>query len=326
MKIEVVTDKWNDLDKNIPTYGSLNAKYLLENRDVLIGIDYQGLRHLLIGIENIEDSIKDTKSRGITVEGKKLVINQDPERLFLDIVCTDPKGNNLFNLVIIDIINLLKSGNNPKIAVSKVINKWRSFWGKVNEAILTEERIIGLFGELWFLLVWLLPKNKNYLKYWSGPTGSRNDFELPNIGIEVKSTTSIKGHVHSINGLDQLLIPQNGNLYFYSLRCRKEGSSTNTLDSLINKVRDLISNDEELLELFEIRLAQAGYFEAHKEKYDSFRFRIIEERLYEVDDLFPKLSTDSFVTFPEGIEKVSYVINLDTSRSPIIATTPSNFF
>lgn len=88
---------------------------------------------------------------------------------------------------------------------------------------LSAEQMCGLFGELWFLLIWLLPRGIRRVQNRVGPTGARHDFSWPTITVEAKTTQSARGHVHRISGLDQLDPPCGGDLFLFSLRMR-EGS------------------------------------------------------------------------------------------------------
>jgi hypothetical protein len=80
------------------------------------------------------------------------------------------------------------------------------------------------------------------------------------------------------------------------------------------------------LDGFEARLAQVGYSPLEVERYGESRFRILNERLYEVGDGFPRLSERSFADgVPDGIERIEYEADLDVCSDLIVATDPSEF-
>jgi hypothetical protein len=122
-------------------------------------------------------------------------------------------------------------------AVRETLARWRRFWGAVPAGGLRPDEIRGLFGELWFLLVWLLPHGSAGVEHWVGATGARDDFQWTGVAVEVKTTSSIRGHIHRINGIDQLDPPQDGSLRLFSLRLRDEPASTNSLLSLTTTIR-----------------------------------------------------------------------------------------
>src|SRR5207245_778158 len=99
-------------------------------------------------------------------------------------------------------------------SVARVFARWRRFWGQLPQHLLSREQQLGLFAELWFLNVWLLPRvdAAEAVTRWRGPFGARHDFEWPTRSVEVKVTTSTRGPIHYIHGLDQLVPPDGGNL------------------------------------------------------------------------------------------------------------------
>lgn len=86
-----------------------------------------------------------------------------------------------------------------------------------------------------------------------------------------------------------------------------------------------LTDEADTLNDFGTRLIQAGYSAAEADRYDELRFRVINERLYDVGDSFPRLSPASFVDgLPAGIERVEYV-NLEACPDAIVASSPSDF-
>lgn len=213
----------------------------------------------------------------------------------------------------------------PADTVKRVLAKWRRFWGLLPRTVLSKEEVIGLFAELWFFLVWLIPAagSSTTVQRWRGPMGSRHDYEWPGRSVEVKATTSVRGRIHQINGLDQLSPPEHGELYLFSLQLREEAGADNTLLSLIAAILSQLNSDVDALSRFETILAQTGYSPVHDEEYAKLRLRIVAEGLYAVKNDFPRLSTEQFKNgIPAGIERVEYETNLNTFEHLIIARTP----
>lgn len=326
MNLEINEEVWYQLESKVPQFGALNARRIQADINMLIGIDHDGYRHILLELEDLNQAIRDNRSRGLSVQGRLLIVEDMPERPFLDVVCTDKDGHKVFNMVTTDILHKLAAGLKPSEAVIVTLNRWRKFWGGVSKQALSDEEVKGLFGELWFLLLWLLPKGLSHVEKWVGPTGARHDFEWTASAIEVKTTTSLRGHIHRIHGLEQLDPPESGALYLYSLRLRQEGTSSNTLPLLVHKITELLKPEPALLELFESRLAQAGYSPVHNDQYSDYRFRVIDERVYVVNNLFPRLTLDYFKDgLPHGVERIDYDINLEGCHDYILFTNPYNF-
>jgi hypothetical protein len=129
--------------------------------------------------------------------------------------------------------------------------------------------------------------------------------------VEVKATTSTRGRIHRVNGLDQLAPPEAGELLFFSLRLREEAGATNTLPSVIAACRAQLELDTDSLSRFEKALAQIGYSPAHDEEYSKLHLRVVEEGLFKVRDDFPRLTAAQLrAGVPPGVERVEYEINL----------------
>ena len=293
---------------------------------VFLAVDHEGVRHLLLSVDVGIDPVTDERSRGIRAITRPLSVQGQPERHFIDVLCTAISGQEVFNLVATAILGQVEQGADAPDAVRSTLARWRRFWGAAPTGGLTGEEIRGLFGELWFLAVWLLPHGHDQVDHWLGPTGTRHDFQWPSLAVEAKATTSVRGHVHRINGLDQLDPPTEGPLLLFSLRMREEATASNSLLTLIKTIQSALGDDGQALDGFESRLVQAGYSPLEADRYAEIRFRVINERLYEVGEGFPRLSGASFVDgLPPGVERVEYEVNLDSCSEAMMATSPAEF-
>lgn len=322
----ITAETWHALPERSTVYAELAAEAVPGVDGTFLAVDHEGARHLLLSVAADVGPISDERSRGIRALTRPLSVQGQPERTFVDVLCTAISGQEVFNLVASAIVDQIEHGAAASEAVHATLARWRRFWGAAPIGGLTGQEIRGLFGELWFLAVWLLPHGHDQLGHWLGPTGTRHDFQWPQLAVEAKATTSTRGHVHRINGLDQLDPPANGRLLLFSLRMREEATASNTLVSLIDTITSALGEDGDALDRFESRLVMAGYSSLETDRYAEVRFRVINERLYEVRDSFPKLTTASFVDgLPDGVEHVDYEINLDASPDAIIADSPSGF-
>jgi hypothetical protein len=322
----VTAESWRGLPDRSTVFAELAAEAMAGIDGAFVAVDHDGARHLLLSVEPDADPVTDERSQGIRAFTRALSVQGQPERHFVDVVCTTVSGQDVFNVVATAVLNQVEHGAAPQEAVASTLARWRRFWGTAPVGGLTGEEIRGLFGELWFLAVWLLPHGNDQLAHWLGPTGTRHDFQWPELAIEAKATTSIRGHIHRINGLDQLDPPAEGSLLLFSLRMREEATAANTLPSLIETITTAIGDDSEALDGFESRLVQAGYSPLEADRYTEVRFRVINERLYEVREGFPRLSEASFAAgLPSGVERVEYEINLESASDAQVASAPSEF-
>lgn len=322
----VTGERWRTLPDRSRVYAELVADAIPELNGVFLAVDHEGARHLLLAVDREIEPITDERSRGIRVLTRPLSVQGQPERYFVDVICTTVSGQDVFNIVATAVLEQVGRGVEVPDAVRSTLGRWRRFWGSAPMGGLTAEEIHGLFGELWFLNVWLLPHGHEQVAHWLGPTGARNDFAWAGTALEAKATTSVRGHLHHINGVDQLDPPVGGTLLLFSLRMREEATASNTLVSLVETVMTALDDDSEALDVFESRLAQTGYSPLEADRYADMRFRVVSERLYEVGEGFPRLSAESFVVgVPTGIERVEYEVNLDTCLDLIVASSPSEF-
>ena len=327
------SDIWNLLRATPARGEELAARLAFPgiSKQVFAGTGADGYRHFLIPLSESEDGLNDNKSRGIAVSCEELKIksqDQNPKASkYIDIICQDTAGFEAFDVIGHEIAVSIESlGVSKAEAVSGVLAKWRYFWGKPVTSILSYNEIVGLFAELWYLNKWILPylEKTEAINGWRGPHGSRHDFEWPTLSIEVKGTASTQGRTHWINGIDQLLPPEKGELFFFSLHVREEGGAVNTLTDLIGMCRESLRDDKEVLANFENTLIVTGYSPLHDDEYSKIHFRVIDELLYVVKDSFPRITTDAFQDgIPSGVEAVQYQINLDGYDALIIARKPS---
>jgi len=294
---------------------------------LLAALDADGWRHLLVLLAPGEVDLRDAHSRGITVSTRELVIAGRESGRYLDVLCCDGSGYDAFDVIGGEIAARLAGGaeSGPEV-VSRVLSKWRRFWGQPIRRILSREEQLGLFAELWFMCVWLLPSVgvEEAVKRWKGPMGSRHDFEWSGRSVEVKATTSVRGRVHRINGIDQLALPEGGTLTLFSLQLREEAGATNNLPSILARFVTLIESDPESLGRFESCLDKAGYLQVDEEEYSKFRLRVVEEGLFTVSGDFPKITrVELGGHMPKGVETLEYEINLSGSMHLCVSAQPA---
>lgn len=262
---EIASEVWGRLGTTPPIGEGLTARLAVpsvSNR-LLAALDTEKRRHLLIRLEVDEDELHDDQSRGVGVITRELVVHEHGSGRYLDICCNDETGYNMLDLIGGEIAGGLEvSGISPAKLVELVLAKWRRFWGQLPRQMLSREEQLGLFAELWFLSTWLVTHigTSEAVIRWRGPFGARHDFEWLGRSIEVKATTSVRGLIHRINGLDQLEPPVNGDLMLFSLRLREEAGASNTLPGLIAMFRTKLELklEPDIVDRFEDALARAN--------------------------------------------------------------------
>jgi Putative PD-(D/E)XK family member, (DUF4420) len=327
--VRVNPDAWTRLGPP-PPGETLTARVAVPDvtNRLVCAIDGEGFRHLLIQLELADEAVTDQDSRGVTASTRELAVSGEAPARYIDIVCNDVAGYEAFDLVGGEIAERLTTGSEtPAQCVSRVLAKWRRFWGQLPREMLSLEAQLGLFAELWFLCFWLTPKDgaSAAIEQWRGPFGARHDFEQPGRSVEVKATLSVRGAVHRINGIDQLATPDNGRLLFFGLRLREEAGASNTLADLVNQTRSLFTLDGDALTRFESTLLRAGYSPVYEDEYRKRRLRVVAEELFKVEDDFPRITGGTFPSgVPSGVERVDYEINLSGFTHLRVASSPTD--
>lgn len=330
--IKISPDLWTLLETNIPTGENLTAKPSVPELSVQVfcALDSENQRHILVQLKSDDSAYEDRQSRGIQVVTRELNVHGQPSSRYIDLICLDIAGYSGFDLIGSEIIaELVKGIRSPAEIIHSVLAKWRRFWGQIPQDLLSLNEVIGLLAEIRFLTERLIPEvgPGEAVKRWRGPFGSRHDFEWLGSSVEVKATTSSRGRIFHINGIDQLDPPENGKLFFFGVQLREEGGAEQTLPRIIETCRNLLVKDDEALDKFESALVQAGYFPHHNEDYEKLRFRIIEETLFAVTKDFPKICAGNFDGgIPAGIVRVEYDINLNGCDRLIITDKSQELF
>jgi hypothetical protein len=327
--MQIDPEVWERLALLKPIGDNLVARLALPHTGnrLQCAIDSDNRRHLIIPLKPSEEEFHDSQSRGLSVVTRELITQgQDSSSRYLDIECQDIVGNAALDLIGGELASALSAEDKPpREIVKSILARWRRFWSELPKNILSPEELIGLFGELWFLSFWLIPNAglARSVQRWRGPFGARHDFEWPGKSIEVKASTSTRGRIHRINGIEQLMSPESGELLVFSLQVREEAGAANTLPTLISITRSLLEPDLEALNDFDMILVRTGYSPIHDEQYARVRLRIADEGLFAVTNNFPRIIPNLFEEgVPPGVETITYEINLNSFDHLKIASTP----
>jgi hypothetical protein len=292
---------------------------------LLGSVTSSGERRLLVALATGEESVEDSRSRGFRVGNEELVDDRGARARYVVIKCLDAADHDLFDVIGVDLAFAIAT-HPPAVAITRVLAKWRRFWGQLPRPLLSREAQVGLFAELWFFSRWLVPAAgpAAAATRWRGPLRSRHDFEWVGRSVEVKGSSIVRKHLCHVNGLDQLEPPENGELLLFALRIRDEAGAAHALPQLIADCRALLGVDRDALAVFETALLQTDYSAAHEADYAQTRWRIIDERLYRVDENFSRLRPSHFPSgLPPGVSEVGYILDVGTAGADFISL-PAN--
>lgn len=271
---------------------------------VLYGLDAAANRHLLVPVLGGEVQ-EDHESQGVQV-GVRTLQYEGRSLVYADLVCLRPRLNPEFAHVVDEVMAALAAGAAPAGICRDSLEKWRDLLRPGRAGGLDERTAIGLFGEL-VLLRTLAKLSPGAVGSWTGPEGARFDFTGTNVAVEVKTTTRRYGRLIEIGGETQLDAPRGLALYLNFIRLESVPAggerlwdlhaailATGASASAMEKKIDGLDLDEAAL------------------KNDSRRYRILETRLYSVDESFPKIVPSSFIDgqLPAGTLRLRYMIDL----------------
>jgi len=227
---------------------------------------------------------------------------------FLDISVEKPNLRRPFFFLALAIRDLLFAGTlSPVAALSRALLENKALLE--TERILSDETLIGLFGELWFLRELLVHYGSDAVRAWTGPARQSHDFRFGAVEIEVKTTCSTARR-HTINGLSQLTASRECALYLLSLQGRSTGPGAgSSLPELVGAIRAKLSNNIDEDARFVNALKDYGYLERDESKYEIRIVLANAPQLIQVNDDFPTL-TRSGINSLLGISRSARLIDL----------------
>jgi len=220
----------------------------------------------------------------------------------------DPESAELFYKFVDDLIDSSRIGANQLGGyhfVTYRFARWKKMFITKTD-VLPEESIMGLIGELYFLLSYMIPTYGQHkaVESWSAPDPSIKDFSVDNTWFEIK-TVGAKSAVVKINSLQQLDSTNVGNLVVFRLEKMSPSFYGEKLNDIVLKISKTIESPEDD-DLFHTKLLLAGY--TYNEKYDEYVYNIKEMTVYCVDEKFPVLRSD---TLKSAVQNVQYDLLID---------------
>jgi len=230
----------------------------------------------------------------------------------LVIILLENELTEIFVYFIEDIIVALKDISNQEealITINQKVNYWRKLFSKLSGGLLTPQQQRGLYGELYFLMQLLenLNADRRVIFGWQAPTGANQDFYYFGTAIEVKTSKSNNPSLKISNEL-QLDVTGLDYLYLAFYKLNEYPGTQNSLAEIISVIRNRISSDEELVNVFNDKLESLGITVETECEYNNQSYSIRGEKYYQVTPQFPKITRE---TIDNSIFGVSYEINPD---------------
>ena len=259
--------------------------------------------------ENQWNKLKDIKI-------ETLPDDRDKSKKFLLILLLNKQHKDIFSTLCEDLIFGVSNVTKEQTLVERLLerlSKWQSLFEKVGKQGLSDEAQRGLYGELYFLRLFLNnTTDKNHcLKSWLGPERSIQDFQFSNWAVEVKTThgnNHQKIHIASERQLDDSIIEK---IYLYHLSLDVRDGNGESLNYLIDEVLELLSDNTMASNLLKLKLLESGFYDIHRPLYEGRGYAIRQENIYRVTGNFPRLTENQI---PIGVGDVKYSIVLSESE------------
>ncbi len=171
---------------------------------------------------------------------------------------------------------------------------------------ITESDETGLHGELMFLtqLIPLMGPG-TAVSSWTGADPEEHDFALPNVDVEVKTTTSER-RIHTIHGLSQLVPNPGRELRLVSIQLTAGGPAGITLGERIDAVRSIVKQpgDRAVLDTL---LEQRGWYDEQRTLYTRRLSLRTEPAAYRTGGSFPAITPELLGKAGVAIQRIDHV-------------------
>lgn len=313
----------------------INIKSIWDNQkpsgDIIIKTRIDDIKHLncfaatnhITGqhlyIMSVSKNVLIPELRSFRFKGVEIFAFEVQDNIELNIYLLDNELKDIFSLFIQNILEDIEQCVTESEAITKslnVVSKWKKLFDKLNFTGLTLEQQKGLLGELLFL-DYLLNSKMTSSKAVNAWTGSEQDFQAKDftfgsVGVEIKFTSSKQPRIKVSN--ERQLDGEYLNdlfLVLFSTEAVKEGGIS--LNSIIDKIRNVISSDDELF-AFNGKLLLYGYFDQDREHYD---------KMYSIKNTYPLIVSSDFPKIVKsdlalGIFDTSYSIEISAVENFII--------
>lgn len=249
------------------------------------------------------------RSRGFSLDAQLIGDGYD-RRVRFTLALIDRAYGSVFAVLCDHVAEAARAAPNARMALREWIRQlhvWQEFMARHGPDGLSDQAMLGLFGELTILRDRLAPLIgvDAAIMAWAGPRGEPNDFELVGGCLEVKATSRQAPSLIQISNLDQLDDHRCTILLaIIRLRLDAEGAS---LPELISDLRGRMGDDQgRLLAEFNARLIAAGYVDVHANLYLT-TWKTDRIDLYSIRDNFPRLTRRDV---PGGVRDCSYSVTI----------------
>ena len=315
---------WNQLESEHRDVPGLVRRRVCEHseRDLFIGMTLPAhTRVLVLSVEAAAAhglvDLPETRALRTTVEE-----GVDDQHVDVRVALIAPEMARVFTPFVEDVLESVAPTSTDVAAITALVSRfgyWKNLLSGSGSEGLDRSEQQGLFGELWCLLHVLMPElGPAAVGAWTGPDRDDRDFQLDDIGIEVKTTIRDNPPTVSISSERQLESDPYSHLFLFALSLDALPAGTGqTLNALVEAVLAAANDDVARLALRD-KLIQYGYLNLHRPSYEATRYTLRQVWRFEVRGEFPRI-TEQII--PEGVGQVRYRLSLDACRDYSVDAT-----
>jgi hypothetical protein len=218
----------------------------------------------------------------------------------------------LFSHLVTDLVDIAGNASRDD-APNKLITRlghWQKLLSRSPSGVLEDHELRGLLAELRFLQFEAVPIRQALpgLTAWKGPDRGTRDFRFPDVEVEIKAITRT-GKTVTISSIEQLsdaVVPVILAAGVVELFDDPLGAQSSVAD-FVAQLRKLLEANKDAQEMFETKLARAGYADlpAYSERFVSFG----PLGFYLIKSEFPRLNRPALHA---GIVSATYDVSIQS--------------
>lgn len=221
-------------------------------------------------------------------------------RTYLDVSCDASQLFDVFDELIVDVLDAASGAPDPGESVDVALARWRAMFRAIAGSKFGRARRFGLFAELLVLEQALSNSGPDALNCWTGPSGGSHDFEFPWACIEVKAAgvESASITIHGFAQMDQHRdVPLDLMVYILA-----ESSGGRTIGELVSAIEAELGRGA-----LQVHLARLGYGISTLDD----RLSVVDSFAVRIDESIPALSSRTVsVEVRDQIRRVDYDLSV----------------